>query len=119
VTLVTRKAYGGAYIAMNSRSLGATKVFAWPDSQIAVMGSVAAVRVLHRKKLAAIPEQHRDELETSLAAEHEATTGGVARAVELGLVDDLIEPDTTRTAVAHAIAEAEPAVRGDHGNIPL
>ncbi|MGH3374993.1 MAG: acyl-CoA carboxylase subunit beta, partial [Actinoallomurus sp.] len=48
VTLVTRKAYGGAYIAMNSRSRGATRVFAWPNAEIAVMGAVAAVRILHR-----------------------------------------------------------------------
>mgnify|MGYP003693786661 CR=1 FL=1 len=52
VTLVTRKAYGGAYIAMNSRALGATKVFAWPGAEIAVMGAVAAVRILHRRTLA-------------------------------------------------------------------
>src|SRR5262249_40504965 len=57
VTLVTRKAYGGAYIAMNSRSLGATKVLAWPTAEVAVMGAGAAVRVLHPKKLAAAPAQ--------------------------------------------------------------
>ena len=59
VTVVTRKAFGGAYIAMNSRSLGATKVFAWPDAEIAVMGAVAAVRILHRRKLADVPEDAR------------------------------------------------------------
>ncbi len=52
VTLITRKAYGGAYIAMNSRALGATRVFAWPSAEIAVMGAVAAVRILHWRKLA-------------------------------------------------------------------
>ena len=55
VTLVTRKAYGGAYIAMNARSLGATKVFAWPGAEVAVMGPIAAVRILHRRKLAGWP----------------------------------------------------------------
>jgi len=55
VTLVTRKAYGGAYIAMNSRSLGATAVFAWPNAEVAVMGASAAVNILHRKKLACFP----------------------------------------------------------------
>ena len=54
VTLVTRKAYGGAYIAMNSRSLGATRVFAWPGAEVAVMGAVAAVRILHRRRLAEV-----------------------------------------------------------------
>ena len=57
VTLVTRKTYGGAYIAMNSRSLNATKVFAWPDAEVAVMGAKAAVGILHKKKLAAAPER--------------------------------------------------------------
>ena len=57
VTLVTRKAYGGAYIAMNSRSLGATRVFAWPGAEVAVMGAVAAVRILHRRRLAEVPSR--------------------------------------------------------------
>src|ERR687890_291669 len=55
VTLVTRKSYGGAYIAMNARALGAVKVLAWPEAQVAVMGSVAAVRILHRRRLARAP----------------------------------------------------------------
>ena len=118
VTVVTRKAYGGAYIAMNSRSLDATKVFAWPGAQVAVMGSVAAVRVLKRRQLAAVPEQERSDLEASLAAEHEVESGGVDRAVELGLVDEIIAPDTTRAAVSAVLADA-PAGRGSHGNIPL
>nr|WP_278259533.1 carboxyl transferase domain-containing protein [Nocardioides convexus] len=60
VTLVTRKSYGGAYIAMNSRSLGATRVFAWPGAEIAVMGPLAAVRILHRRRLAEVaPEPAR------------------------------------------------------------
>src|SRR5205823_9407969 len=53
VTLVTRKAYGGAYIAMNARALGSNRVYAWPNAEIAVMGAAAAVNVLHRKKIAA------------------------------------------------------------------
>jgi acetyl-CoA/propionyl-CoA carboxylase carboxyl transferase subunit len=118
VTVVTRKAYGGAYIAMNSRSLDATRVFAWPGAEIAVMGSVAAVRVLKRRQLAAVPEQQRPDLEASLAAEHEIESGGVQRAVELGLVDEIISPDDTRRAVSEALAAA-PGGCGSHGNIPL
>ncbi len=118
VTLVTRKAYGGAYIAMNSRSLGATRVFAWPGAEIAVMGAVAAVRILHRRRLAEVAEDARTEVENGLAAEHTVLAGGLSRAVEIGVVDEVVEPDVTRTALARAIAEA-PAVRGDHGNIPL
>ncbi len=118
VTLVTRKAYGGAYIAMNSRSLGATKVFAWPGAEIAVMGAVAAVRILHRRTLAAAPAEQRHEVEAELAAEHEREAGGLHRAVALGVVDEIIEPAKTRRALGLAIAEA-PCGRGRHGNIPL
>jgi len=118
VTLVTRKAYGGAYIAMNSRSLGATKVFAWPGAEVAVMGAVTAIRILHRRLLAEVPEDQRNDMELELAAEHEQISGGVTRAVEIGVVDEIIEPSATRSAIAKAILGA-PALRGNHGNIPL
>jgi len=118
VTLVTRKAYGGAYIAMNSRSLGATRVFAWPGAEVAVMGAVAAVRILHRRRLAEVDEDVRGEVEAELAVEHELLAGGLGRAQEIGVVDEIIEPTRTRSALAKAIAAA-PAVRGNHGNIPL
>jgi acetyl-CoA/propionyl-CoA carboxylase carboxyl transferase subunit len=118
VTLVTRKAYGGAYIAMNSRALGATRVFAWPGAEVAVMGAVAAVRILHRRRLAEVAEDVRGEVEAELAVEHELLAGGLARAQEIGVVDEIIEPTRTRSALAKAIAAA-PAVRGNHGNIPL
>jgi acetyl-CoA/propionyl-CoA carboxylase carboxyl transferase subunit len=118
VTLVTRKAYGGAYIAMNSRALGATKVLAWPGAEIAVMGSVAAVRILKRRALAAAAPEERHELETTLAAEHEEAVGGLQRAVSVGVVDEIIEPAKTRQVIVAAIADA-PCARGQHGNIPL
>jgi acetyl-CoA/propionyl-CoA carboxylase carboxyl transferase subunit len=118
VTLVTRKAYGGAYIAMNSRASGATKVYAWPGAEIAVMGAVAAIRILHRRTLADVPPEKLHEVEAELAAEHEREAGGLERARALGVVDDVIEPSRTREALARAIAEA-PQVRGAHGNIPL
>jgi acetyl-CoA/propionyl-CoA carboxylase carboxyl transferase subunit len=118
VTLVTRKAYGGAYIAMNSRSLGATAVFAWPDAEVAVMGASAAVNVLHRKKLAAAPADHREALRTELVEEQMRVAGGVNRAVEIGVVDDMVKPEETRRRIAEALAGA-PAARGAHGNIPL
>src|SRR6266542_3013310 len=118
VTLVTRKAYGGAYIAMNSRSLGATAVFAWPTAEVAVMGPIAAVRILHRRRLAAVPEAHRHEVEIRLAAEHEKVAGGLQRACDLGVVDEVIEPSQTRLALAKTLADLPPT-RGAHGNIPL
>jgi acetyl-CoA/propionyl-CoA carboxylase carboxyl transferase subunit len=122
VTLVTRKAYGGAYIAMNSRSLGATKVLAWPGAEVAVMGAVAAVRILHRRRLAEVAPDIRPQVEAELAAEHEEIAGGVDRAVQIGVVDEVVEPSVTRTALARAIGEAHQAglsPRGQHGNIPL
>ncbi|TDE56389.1 acyl-CoA carboxylase subunit beta [Nonomuraea mesophila] len=118
VTLITRKAYGGAYIAMNSRALGATKVFAWPTTEVAVMGAVAAVRVIKRRELAAVPEHERPALEERLAAEHEKLAGGLTRAQELGVIDEVIKPEETRGAIAKLLAQATPA-RGAHGNIPL
>jgi acetyl-CoA/propionyl-CoA carboxylase carboxyl transferase subunit len=93
-------------------------VLAWPEAEIAVMGAVAAVRILHRRALAAAAPDERHQLETDLAAEHEKESGGLARAVGLGVVDEVIDPAVTRQAIAVAIAEAYPA-RGAHGNIPL
>lgn len=118
VTLVTRKAFGGAYIAMNSRALGATAVFAWPGAEVAVMGASAAVGILHRKQLAAAVPGEREALHARLAADHERLAGGVARAVQLGVVDEVVEPVDTRRRLAEALAAAPPA-RGAHGNIPL
>jgi acetyl-CoA/propionyl-CoA carboxylase carboxyl transferase subunit len=118
VTVVTRKAYGGAYVAMNSSSLGATRVFAWPDAEVAVMGSVAAIRILHRRRLAEVPEDARAQVELELAAEHEVISGGIKRAVEMGVVDDVVDPKVTRSTVARILLDT-PGVRGVHGNIPL
>jgi acetyl-CoA/propionyl-CoA carboxylase carboxyl transferase subunit len=118
VTLVTRKIYGGAYIAMNSRSLNATKVFAWPDAEVAVMGAKAAVGILHKKTLAAAAPEDRDALHEELAAEHERIAGGVDSAIEIGVVDAKIDPAHTRSVLTQALAEA-PARRGRHKNIPL
>jgi acetyl-CoA/propionyl-CoA carboxylase carboxyl transferase subunit len=118
VTLITRKAYGGAYIAMNSRSLGATAVFAWDDAEIAVMGPDAAVGVLHRRRLQATPEDERERVRAELVAEHRRIAGGVDRALGIGVVDEVIAPEHTRRKLAEALACA-PSGRGHHGNIPL
>ena len=118
ITLVTRKAYGGAYIAMNGKSLGATRVLAWPGAEVAVMGSVAAVRILHRRRLAEVPDDARAQVELELAAEHEVIAGGIDRAVEIGVVDEVVSPSETRGRLARIIKDA-PGRRGHHGNIPL
>lgn len=122
ITLVTRKTYGGAYIAMNARSLGATRVLAWPGAEVAVMGAVAAIRILHKRRLAEVAPELRSQVETELAAEHERIAGGVDKAVEIGVVDEVVEPDRTRSAIAAAInaaVQSEGVQRGRHGNIPL
>jgi acetyl-CoA/propionyl-CoA carboxylase carboxyl transferase subunit len=118
VTLITRKAYGGAYIAMNSRSLGATRIFAWPSAEVAVMGGLAAVRILHRRRLAGVPPQDRERVEAELVAEHDELVGGLKRACALGVIDQVIEPSMTRSAIADVLAAARP-VSGAHANIPL
>jgi len=119
VTVVTRKTYGGAYIAMNARSLGATRVFAWPGAEVAVMGAVAAVRILHRRKLAEVSPEIRAQVETELAEEHARLAGGIDKAIEIGVVDEVVEPAATRSAIARAIAGSGLVTRGAHGNIPL
>jgi len=118
VTVVTRKAYGGAYIAMNSRSLGASAVFAWPDSELAVMSAAAAVRILHKRKLADVPADQQDSLVAELAEEHRMLVGGLRESEDAGLIDAVIDPAVTRRVVAEAIA-ASPSLRGQHTNIPL
>nr|ASV46997.1 propionyl-CoA carboxylase subunit beta [uncultured bacterium] len=118
VTLVTRKSYGGAYIAMNSRSLGATSVLAWPDAEVAVMGAEAAVGILHRKQLAAAGDDERENLRARLVEEQRRTAGGVARGMSIGVIDEVIDPRHTRLRLAQVLAAAPPG-RGHHGNIPL
>jgi len=85
---------------------------------LAVMGSVAAVRILHRRTLAAASADERHEVEAQLATEHEEIVGGLPRAVSVGVVDEVVEPAKTRQAIMDAIMQA-PSQRGQHGNIPL
>ncbi|GAA0263769.1 acyl-CoA carboxylase subunit beta [Saccharothrix mutabilis subsp. mutabilis] len=118
VTLITRKSYGGAYIAMNSRSLGATSVLAWPEAEVAVMGAEAAVRVLHRKAIAAADDDSRPALLARLVEEHEQVAGGLRRALDLGVVDEVVRPEDTRSRLVSLFAAAAPG-RGAHGNVPL
>jgi acetyl-CoA/propionyl-CoA carboxylase carboxyl transferase subunit len=118
ITVILRKAYGGAYIAMNSRGLGASYVLAWPQAEVAVMGAVAAVRLLKRRELAAVSEQDRPALEARFAQEHSQVAGGVSTALDIGVVDEVITPDRTRSRIAEVLADLR-GDRGRHGNIPL
>ncbi|HEX9824666.1 MAG TPA: acyl-CoA carboxylase subunit beta [Actinomycetota bacterium] len=121
MTVITRKAYGGAYVVMNSKHVRADVSLAWPTAEIAVMGSEGAVNVIHRKKIqeAEDPEAKRREL----IAEYEELFSNPYRAAERGYVDDIIEPADTRRRLIQALRvlrtkrEAVPARK--HGNIPL
>jgi acetyl-CoA carboxylase carboxyltransferase component len=101
VQIIVRKAYGGAYIVMDSRSIGADLSFAWPTNEIAVMGAEAAVGVLYRKELAAAvsPDQLRDQL----VAEYKEQLMHPYYASERGLVDDVIDPADTRAVLCRAL----------------
>ena len=119
LTVVMRKSFGGAFIAMGSKGLGADRVFAWPGAQVDVMGAVAAIEVLHRRELAAETDpQRRADLVLRLSAAHEATTGGLGRALSSGAVDEVVPPHLTRRRLVEALAEL-PDRRGDHRNPPL
>jgi acetyl-CoA/propionyl-CoA carboxylase carboxyl transferase subunit len=119
LTVVLRKSFGGAFIAMGSKGLGADAVFAWPGAKLDVMGSSAAVEVLHRRALLAETDPaRRASLVARLAEEHEATTGGLDRAVESGCVDAVISPASTRGVLLEALARL-PGRRGGGRNGPL
>ncbi|MDR2355991.1 MAG: methylmalonyl-CoA carboxyltransferase [Clostridiales Family XIII bacterium] len=121
VTVILRKAYGGAYIAMCSKELGADMVLAWPSAQIAVMGAEGAANIVFKDeiKAAADPAGKRREK----IAEYEARFNNPYRAAEMGYVEDIIDPQTTRARVTGAFdmlkskRESLPAKK--HGNIPL
>ena len=109
VTVILRKAFGGAFITMNSKDLGADYVFAWPQAEIGVMGAKPAVGIIHRRELAAAedPEAAREELAERYAEMH--LRPQVAAAT--GHIDELIEPEQTRRRVAWALRSLERARR--------
>ena len=125
VTVITRKAYGGAYIVMGSKDLGADINLAWPTAQIAVMGAQGAVNILHRQTLRTVEESGGDvEAErTRLQAEFEEQFATTYAAAERGWIDGVIEPSETSVQVARALRalrtkrDSLPAKK--HGNIPL
>ena len=101
VTVVLRKAYGGAYVAMCSKDLGADKVFAWPTAEIAVMGAEGAAEIVFRREIAESedPQQRRAEL----VEEYRSTFSTPYVAAARGLVDDIIDPARTREHVSRAL----------------
>ena len=121
VTVITRKAYGGAYDVMGSKHLGGDLNLAWPTAQIAVMGAPGAVAILHRRRLAAADDP--DSLRAQLTAEYEDTLANPYVAAERGYVDAVIRPAETRAAVTRGLAslrtKRDTLPPKKHGNIPL
>jgi acetyl-CoA carboxylase carboxyltransferase component len=121
IQLILRKAYGGAYIVMDSKSIGADLSFAWPGNQVAVMGAAGAADVIFRREIAAASDPARRRLE--LVAEYADAVLDPYVAAERGLVDDIIQPAATRAVLIQAFAmlhtkrDRRPARK--HGNIPL
>jgi propionyl-CoA carboxylase beta chain len=121
VTVITRKAYGGAYDVMGSKHLGGDVNLAWPTAQIAVMGAPGAVSILYRRELAASPDPEARRKE--LTQHYEDTLANPYLAAERGYIDAVIRPAETRTAVTRALislrTKRETLPPKKHGNIPL
>jgi acetyl-CoA carboxylase carboxyltransferase component len=106
VTVVLRKAFGGAFITMNSKDLGADYVFAWPQAEIGVMGAKPAVGIVHRRDLAAAEDP--DAVGERLAAEYAQTHLRPEVAASQGYIDELIAPSETRARLAWAFTSLHP-----------
>jgi propionyl-CoA carboxylase beta chain len=124
ITVITRKAYGGAYDVMGSKHLGGDINLAWPTAQIAVMGADGAVDILYRRDLAAVTDvPERTALRSRRIAEYEDTLFNPYIAAERGYVDAVIRPAETRSQVTRALralrTKRQTLPPKKHGNIPL
>ncbi len=121
VTVITRKAYGGAYDVMNSKHIGADMNYAWPSAEIAVMGAKGASEIIFKKEIAEAEDPAKKLLEKEAAYAEKFATPYLA--AERGFIDEVIEPKDTRTKLIKAYAMLENKVakrpRKKHGNIPL
>ena len=121
LTVIMRKAYGGAYLAMCSRDMGADLVYAWPSAEIAVMGAEGAVGVLYKKEIATATDPAKRGAE--LAAEYREKFSTPFEAAAKALITDVIEPAQTRSvlglALRNTLSKREARPPKKHGNIPL
>ena len=121
ITVILRKAYGGAYLAMCSADMGADVVFAWPTAEIAVMGAEGAVKILYKREIAAAADPKKKEAE--LVAEYRDRFCSPYEAAKKAMITDVIEPAETRAAVAMALrntlTKRETRPPKKHGTIPL
>ncbi|HSL58377.1 MAG TPA: acyl-CoA carboxylase subunit beta [Acidimicrobiales bacterium] len=121
IQIITRKAYGGAYVVMNSKSIGADLAFAWPSAELAVMGPQGAVEIVYRRELqqAADPVARRAEL----VAEYTEHYANPYNAAERGYIDDVIDPAETRRKLVAGLellrSKREELPKRKHGNVPL
>jgi len=121
VQIITRKAYGGAYVVMDSKSIGCDLAFAWPSAELAVMGPSGAVEIVYRRELAesADPVARRAELVADYTDRH----ANPYEAAERGYVDDVIDPADTRQVLVRSLgflrAKRVDGPRRKHGNLPL
>jgi len=121
ISIITRKAYGGAYVVMDSKGVGSDITFAWPSAEIAVMGPQGAVEIIHRRELAdaANPAARRAEL----VDDYTDRLANPYIAAERGYVDDVIEPNETRRKIVAGLrvlsSKREDLPERKHGNVPL
>lgn len=121
ITLILRKAYGGAYIAMCSKHLGADFVYSWESGEIAVMGAVGAVEILFRKEL----QEATDSKQTQEQLEREYTYTFINPmiAAQSGIIDEIIEPEETRSILIRSLQQLQTKeqkmIKKKHGNMPL
>ncbi len=122
IQIITRKGYGGAYVVMNSKSIGADLAYAWPSAEIAVMGAQGAVNIIFRKEIAEAGEKGAERT-TELIEEYTERFANPYNAAERGYVDDVIEPRETRRVLVRALemlrTKKEQLPQRKHGNVPL
>ncbi len=123
LTVITRKAYGGAYCVMSSKHIRTDANFAWPTAEIAVMGSEGAVSIVYKRELDRAPEADRERLRGEKIAEFRERFANPYVAAERGYIDAVIEPSQTRAKLITALRSLENKrdtnPKKKHGNIPL
>jgi acetyl-CoA carboxylase carboxyltransferase component len=121
IQLITRKGYGGAYVVMNSKSIGADLAYAWPAAELAVMGPQGAVEILYRRELAGAEDPAGRR--TELVDEYTERFANPYLAAERGYVDDVIDPADTRKVLSRSLdllrSKREDLPKRKHGNVPL
>jgi len=123
ITVITRKAYGGAYCVMASKHIRTDANFAWPTAEIAVMGPEGAVNIVNKRELDKVPESEREKLRQEKIAEFRDRFANPFVAAERGYIDAVIEPADTRARIITSLRALENKrdtnPRKKHGNIPL